>query len=60
MSLSPDLNANIAFGLVMFALGVLAIWVVKWSTDKMIEASSRTQPARMGEMDPIFPNHKYI
>jgi len=53
MPLSPDLITNIAFGLVMFVVGVLAIWIVKWSTSKTIDASSR-RPAHTGEIDPYF------
>jgi len=53
MPLSPELITNLAFGLVMFGVGVLAIWIVKWSTYKMIDASSR-RAAHVGEIVPLI------
>ena len=37
--MSPELIATLAFGFVMVVLGILAIWIVKWSTDRMLQAA---------------------
>ena len=41
MGLSPDIITNVAFRLVMVIIGIGGIWIVKWSTDRMAEATRR-------------------
>jgi len=41
MGVSPDIVTNVAFGLVMVVIGVGGIWIVKWSTDRMADATRR-------------------
>jgi hypothetical protein len=41
MSTSKDAVINIAFGSIMVLIGVAGLWIVKWSTDKIILASHR-------------------
>jgi len=41
MGLSPDSVTNIAFGLVMIVIGIAGIWIVKWSTDRMVDVARR-------------------
>jgi hypothetical protein len=41
MGLPPDLVTNIAFGLAMIVIGVAGIWIVKWSTDRMVDVTRR-------------------
>jgi hypothetical protein len=39
VALSPDMIINIAFGSVMVLIGLAGIWIVKWSTDRMVGAA---------------------
>jgi hypothetical protein len=41
MGLSPDVITSVAFGLVMVIIGIGGIWIVKWSTDRMADATRR-------------------
>jgi hypothetical protein len=41
MGVSPDIVTNVAFGLVMVVIGIGGIWIVKWSTDRMADATRR-------------------
>ena len=41
MGLSPDIIMNVAFGLVMVIIGIGGIGIVKWSTDRMADATRR-------------------
>jgi hypothetical protein len=43
--LSPDLIINLTFGTVMVLIGLAGIWIVKWSTEKMILAQQHTGPS---------------
>jgi hypothetical protein len=54
MVLSPDLITNIAFGSVMVLIGLAGIWIVKWSTDRMVRAAQRTTCALMSTPVSIF------
>ena len=40
MSLSPDTIINIIFGTIMVIIGLVGIWIVKWSTDHMTAATA--------------------
>ena len=55
MGLSGDLITNIAFGLVMVIIGVIGIWLVKWSTDRVIRAGRE-----QGEAPLHVIGHAYI
>jgi hypothetical protein len=41
VAMSPDLITNIAFGSVMVLIGLVGIWIVKWSTDRMVLAAQQ-------------------
>ena len=41
MALSPDLISRLVFGLAMFFIGIVGIWIVKWSTDRVTQATRR-------------------
>jgi hypothetical protein len=56
MIISPDLITNIAFGSVMVLIGLAGIWIVKWSTDRMIRAGQRTTGALISTSVSIFWN----
>lgn len=54
MVLSPDFITNITFGSVMVLIGLAGIWIVKWSTDRMIRAGQRITSALISTSVPIF------
>jgi hypothetical protein len=41
MSPSPDLIANIVFGIIMVVIGIVAIWVVRWQTYFLLRHQSK-------------------
>jgi hypothetical protein len=53
MVLSPDVITNIAFGSVMVLIGLVGIWIVKWSTDRMVSAGQHTICALMSTSESI-------
>jgi hypothetical protein len=55
MVLPPDVITNIAFGSVMVLIGLAGIWIVKWSTDRMV-ARQHTICALISTSVPIFWN----
>jgi hypothetical protein len=54
MVLSPDLITNIAFGSIMVLIGLAGIWIVKWSTDRMVRAGQHITGALMSASVSIF------
>jgi hypothetical protein len=56
MVLSADLITNIAFGSVMVLIGLAGIWIVKWSTDRMVRAGQHATRALISISVSIFWN----
>ena len=54
MTLSPDLITNIAFGSVMVLIGLAGIWIVKWSTDRMVRIGQHTICTQMSSSKALF------
>jgi hypothetical protein len=50
--LSPDMIINLAFGSVMVLIGLAGIWIVKWSTDRMILAQEHA-----GSLSSLMSTH---
>jgi hypothetical protein len=56
MVLSPDVITNIAFGSIMVLIGLAGIWIVKWSTDRVVSAGQHTTRTLMSTSVLIFWN----
>jgi hypothetical protein len=56
MVLSQDAAINIIFGSVMVVIGLAGIWIVKWSTDKLVSVREHYTCVVMSTSMSIFWN----